>query len=62
MNTDAGGLIPLIVKPSEDVNEDIIFTCNSNICYNFYYTTSGYDVNDENLHQKFQLGQKLEQK
>ena len=26
MNSDEGGKIPLIVKPSEDVNEEIEFT------------------------------------
>ena len=58
MNADKGGLIPLIVQPSEDVNEDIIFTCNSNIFYNFYYTTFGYDVKDENPSPKIPAGTK----
>ena len=59
MNADAGGLFPLIVKPSEDVNEDIIFTCNSNIRYNFYYTTFGYDVFDENPSPKIPAGTEI---
>ena len=47
MNAGEGGLIPLIVQPSFDVNEDIEFTCNSNIRYNYPNTTFGYDVDDE---------------
>ena len=58
MNADAGGLIPLIVKPSEDVNDEIEFKCNSNICYNFHNTTFGYDVSDEKILPKIPAGTK----
>jgi hypothetical protein len=58
MNSDEGGKIPLIVKPSEDVNEEIEFTCNSNICYTFWGSTSEYDVFDEEILPKIPAGTK----
>ena len=58
MNSDIGGKIPLIVKPSEDVNEEIEFTCNSNIRYNFWNTTYGVDVDDEEILPKIPAGTK----
>jgi hypothetical protein len=58
MNSDRGGKIPLIVKPSEDVNEEIEFTCNSNIRYNFWNTTYGEDVFDEEILPKIPAGTK----
>lgn len=58
INSDAGGKIPLIVKPSEDVNEEIEFTCNSNICYTFWGSTSEYDVYDEEILPKIPAGTK----
>ena len=57
MNIDIGPL-PLIVKPSEDVNEDIEFQCNGNIRYDFYYTNNGIDVGDENPLPKIPAGTK----
>ena len=58
MNAGEGGKIPLIVKPSEDVNEDIEFTCNGNIRYNFWNTTFGYDVLDLIILPKIPAGTK----
>jgi hypothetical protein len=58
MNLDINGPLPLIVKPSEDINEDIEFQCNGNIFYDFYYTTTGIDVGDENPLPKIPAGTK----
>jgi hypothetical protein len=58
MNSDIGGKIPLIVKPSEEVNEEIEFTCNSNVRYNFWNTTYGVDVYDEEILPKIPAGTK----
>ena len=58
MNLDINGPLPLIVKPSEDINEDIEFQCNGNIRYDFYYTTNGIDVGDENPLPKIPAGTK----
>lgn len=48
MNTNENGKLPLIVKPSEDVSEDIELACNGNIRY---YPEEGsestYDLGDE---------------
>ena len=49
MNADEGDLMPLIVKPSEDVNEEIIFKCNGNIRFTYYSTGSCYDTLDEKI-------------
>ena len=58
LNIDEGGILSLKVKTSFDVEEDIIFSYNNNICYNFDYTTFGYDVYDEDPLPKILAGTK----
>ena len=59
MNSDIGGKIPLIVKPSEDVNEEIEFACNPNIRYNFWNTTYDVDVYDDGILPKIPAGTEI---
>lgn len=57
MNSDEGGKIPLIVKPSEDVNEEIEFTF---ILFGVLLLSMMYLM--KKFCQKFLQGQKREQK
>ena len=48
--------IPLIVKPTEDVSEEVEIECNGNIRYNPPGVTWGYDLQDESPKTKIPAG------
>lgn len=55
-NINVNDPIPLIVKPTEDVSEEVEIKCNGNIRYNPPGVTWGYDLQDESPKTKIPAG------
>ena len=56
MMENGDDLIPLIIKPTETVSEEIEIQCNGNIRYDPPGHTTGYDLQDESPKKKIPAG------